>query len=96
MAIFRLLLLVAFLVAGLAVGSLNTQRIVLDFGFATLVTTTGIAVMVSLLAGVLLGGGLVMATGVLPLRARLGRVRRAAGLPAAGQPGMPPPPYKET
>ena len=64
MAILRLLLLVAFLAAGLVVGSLNRQRIVLDFGLAEVVTTTGIAVMVALLAGVLLGG-VTMALGML-------------------------------
>ena len=91
MAILRLLLLVAFLAAGLVVGSLNRQRIVLDFGLAEVVTTTGIAVMVALLAGVLLGGGLVLATSVLPLRTRLGRAQRAAAS-AAAKPADPEPP----
>ena len=96
MAILRLLLLVAFLAAGLVVGSLNRQRIVLDFGLAEVVTTTGIAVMVALLAGVLLGGGLVLATSVLPLRTRLGRVQRAAASAAAkpADPEPPRPPYQ--
>ena len=92
MAILRLLLLVAFLAAGLVVGSLNRQRIVLDFGLAEVVTTTGIAVMVALLAGVLLGGGLVLATSVLPLRTRLGRAQRAAAS-AAAKPADPEPPH---
>jgi len=100
MAIVRLLLLVAFLAAGLVVGSLNPQRIVLDFGVVEVVTTTGIAVMVSLLAGVLLGGGLVLVTGVLPLRARLGRAHRAAITANAAatpvEPGLPRPPYEGT
>ena len=43
MTILRLLVLVAFLAAGLVVGSLNPQRIVLDFGFVEVVTTTGVA-----------------------------------------------------
>ena len=85
MAILRLLLLVAFLAAGLVVGSLNRQRIVLDFGLAEVVTTTGIAVMVALLAGVLLGGGLVLVTSVLPLRTRLGRAERAAASADSGR-----------
>ena len=96
MAILRLLLLVAFLAAGLVVGSLNRQRIVLDFGLAEVVTTTGIAVMVALLAGVLLGGWLVLATSVLPLRTRLGRAQRAAASAAAkpADPDPPRPPYQ--
>ena len=96
MDILRLLLLVAFLAAGLVVGSLNRQRIVLDFGLAEVVTTTGIAVMVALLAGVLLGGGLVLATSVLPLRTRLGRAQRAAASAAAkpADPEPPRPPYQ--
>ena len=96
MAILRLLLLVAFLAAGLVVGSLNRQRIVLDFGLAEVVTTTGIAVMVALLAGVLLGGGLVLATSVLALRTRLGRAQLAAASAAAkpADPEPPRPPYQ--
>ena len=84
MTILRLLVLAAFLAAGLVVGSLNPQRIVLDFGVAEVVTTSGIAIMVSLLAGVLLGGAIVMASTVLPLRARLRRATRPA--PAAADP----------
>jgi len=94
MTILRLLVLVAFLAAGLVVGSLNPQRIVLDFGVAEIVTTTGIAIMVSLLAGVLLGGGIVMATTVLPLQARLRRANRpVAGTSPADEPR---PPYPGT
>ena len=93
MAFVRLLVLVAFLVAGLVVGSLNPQRIALDFGIVEVVTTTGIAIMVSLLAGVLLGGGMVMATTVLPLHARL---RRASRPVAATMPDGTRPPYPGT
>lgn len=96
MAILRLLLLAAFLAAGLVIGSLNRQRIVLDFGIAEVVTTTGIATMVALLAGVLLGGGLVLVTSVLPLRARLGRAQRAAAAGTVPEPASPPPPYQGT
>ncbi|AKC85451.1 hypothetical protein [Pseudoxanthomonas suwonensis] len=98
MTILRLLLLAAFLAAGLVVGSLNPQRIVLDFGIVEVVTTTGIAVMVSLLAGVLLGGGIVMATTVLPLQARLRRASRPAAdaTTAPAAPESPRPPYQGT
>ena len=95
MTILRLLVLAAFLAAGLVVGSLNPQRIVLDFGIAEVVTTSGIAIMVSLLAGVLLGGGIVMATTVLPLQARLRRASRPAATVAVAEEG-PRPPYQGT
>jgi len=95
MTILRLLVLVAFLAAGLVVGSLNPQRILLDFGVVEIVTTTGVAIMVSLLAGVLLGGGIVVATTVLPLQAQLRRARRpVAAAPAT--PEEPRPPYQGT
>ncbi len=97
MTILRLLALVAFLAAGLVVGSLNPQRIVLDFGLVEVVTTTGVAVMVALLAGVLLGGGIVMATTVLPLQARLRRAGKAAApATATPPPEGPRPPYQGT
>ena len=96
MAIVRLLLLLAFLAVGLVVGSLNRQRIVLDFGFAEIVTTTGIALMVALLAGVLIGGGLVLVSSVLPLRARLGRARRVAAGADSPESLQPPDPYQGT
>ena len=95
MTILRLLVLVAFLAAGLVVGSLNPQRILLDFGVVEIVTTTGVAIMVSLLAGVLLGGGIVVATTVLPLQARLRRARRPVPV-APAAPDEPRPPYQGT
>ena len=95
MSILRLLVLVAFLAAGLVVGSLNPQKVVLDFGIAEVVTTSGVAIMVSLLAGVLLGGGIVMATTVLRLQARLRRASRPAPPAAVAEEG-PRPPYPGT
>ncbi|RRN54744.1 DUF1049 domain-containing protein [Pseudoxanthomonas sp. SGNA-20] len=77
MNILRLLVLLAFVAIGLVVGSLNSQRLRLDFGLAEVSTTSGIAIVVALLAGVLLGGGLVVASTVLPLHARLRRLERA-------------------
>ncbi|ADV27233.1 hypothetical protein Psesu_1386 [Pseudoxanthomonas suwonensis 11-1] len=76
MNIFRLLVLLAFLAIGLVVGSLNSQQLRLDFGMIEVNTTSGIALVTSLLAGVLLGGGLVVASTVLPLHARLRRLER--------------------
>jgi len=90
MNIFRLLVLLAFVVAGLVVGSLNSQRILLDFGLAEVATTSGVAIVAALLAGVLLGGGLVLVSTVIPLHARLRRATRAAQAPAGAEPAPPP------
>jgi|SRR5690606_8505564 len=85
MNILRMLVLLAFVAIGLVVGSLNSQRLSLDFGVTEVVTTSGIAIVAALLAGVLLGGGLVVATTVLPLQARLRRLTRTrAPGPAEG------------
>lgn len=80
MNMLRLLVLLAFLAIGLVVGSLNSQRLLLDFGVAEVVTTSGIAIVVALLAGVLLGGGMVVASSVLPLQRRLRRAARDQAL----------------
>ena len=93
MNILRLLALLLFLAVGLVVGSLNSQRILLDFGLLEVVTTSGIAIVVALLAGVLLGGGLVVASTVLPLQARLRRACRVQAQPSA--PASRPDPYQE-
>ena len=76
MRLIRLLIALACLVAGIAVGALNTQPVQLDLGFAKLATSLGVAVMVALLLGVLAGGLAMAASVVLPLRQRL---RRAEG-----------------
>ena len=51
MRLFRLLIALACLVAGIAVGGLNTQAVQLDLGFAQLPTSLGVAVLVALLLG---------------------------------------------
>lgn len=78
MKVVRLLILLAVLVGGLVIGSLNSQRIDISLGFWVLQTTSGIAIIVSLLLGTLLGGALVTAGVVIPLYARLRRANKAA------------------
>lgn len=78
MKIIRLLILLAVLVAGLVVGSLNSQRVDISLAFWVLQTTSGIAIIVSLLLGALLGGALVTAGVVIPLYAKLRRANKAA------------------
>ncbi|MBN6151607.1 DUF1049 domain-containing protein [Xanthomonas sp. AmX2] len=82
MKIARLLILLAFLLAGLVIGSLNSQPILVDFGFTGINTTSGIAIMVSLFAGVLIGAALVLASLVIPLYAKLRRANKAAAASA--------------
>ncbi len=77
MRLFRLLIALACLAAGIAVGGLNTQAVRLDLGFVQLPTSLGVAVLVALLLGVVIGGLALTASVVLPLRQRLRRVESA-------------------
>jgi len=81
MRLIRLLVAIACLAIGIAIGALNTQRVQLDLGFAYVPTSLGIAVLASLLLGVVIGGLVLTASVVLPLRQRLRRtqVRNAPG-----------------
>ena len=78
MKVFRLLILLAVLVGGLVVGSLNSQPIEISLAFWVLKTTSGLAIIASLLLGALVGGGLVMASLVVPMYAKLRRANKAA------------------
>lgn len=83
MNIFRLIVALFFLVAGLVIGFLNdSPAITLDLVFFQWSTTPGNAIILSLLTGVVVGGSIVFATLVLPLYAKL---RKAA----KGQPSAP-------
>ena len=73
MRLIRLLIALACLAAGVAVGALNTQAVLLDLGFLRLPTSLGVVVLVALLLGVLIGGLALAASVVLPLRQRLRR-----------------------
>lgn len=77
MKVVRLLILLAVLVGGLVIGSLNSASIEVSLGFWALRTTSGIAIIVSLLLGTVLGGALVAAGVVIPLYARLRRANKA-------------------
>ncbi|MGE8214276.1 MULTISPECIES: lipopolysaccharide assembly protein LapA domain-containing protein [unclassified Stenotrophomonas] len=88
MKVFRLLILLAVLVGGLVVGSLNSEPIKISLAFWVLETTSGIAIIASLLLGALVGGGLVMASLVVPMYAKLRRANKAA-LTATPEPVTP-------
>ena len=51
MRLLRLIAAFACIVLGAIVGALNTQRVVLDLGFATIPTSLGLGVLLALLLG---------------------------------------------
>lgn len=78
MNLFRLLVLLAFLLVGLIIGALNSERLVIDLGVTSISTSSGIAIIVSLLAGVALGAAIVLAGVVIPLYSRLRQANKLA------------------
>ena len=84
MNIFRLIIALAFLATGLLIGVLNTQPITLKLLFTQIETSSGVAIILSLLAGVIIGGLIALATLVWPLYNKLRKAnKQAATTPAA-------------
>ena len=84
MRLIRLLIALICLAAGAILGALNRQPVVIDLGLGVLPPTSlGIALIVALLAGVLIGGVAISASVALPLRRRLARAERAAATSTA-------------
>ena len=71
-----ILLLLAAAAAGAIFGALNSQSIDLDFYFTSVSIAKGGVLLCALLLGWLLGGLLVWATLVIPLRRRVRRLVR--------------------
>ena len=90
MNIFRLMVALLFLVAGLVVGVWNRQDIILSLPFVEgIPTTSGIAIILALLCGVVIGGLIIMATLVWPLYAKLRKVsKHAIATPQPPAPGI--------
>ncbi len=86
MRLLRVLVAMSCLAVGIAVGALNPQTITLDLGVAVLRTTLGVAILVSLLIGVVVGGLVMTASVVLPLRQRLRRAEGGRSNPASTSP----------
>lgn len=86
----RLIIALLFLAVGLIVGVLNTQPIVLKLLFTDIPTSSGVAIILSLLFGVIIGGLIVMATMVLPLYAKLRKAARPASTAPAAPSVVPP------
>jgi lipopolysaccharide assembly protein A len=78
MRLLRILLALACLAAGIVVGALNTQLVRLDLGLVELTPSLGVALILALLLGVLVGGLALAASVVWPLRRRLARAERGA------------------
>jgi hypothetical protein len=78
MRVLHLIAALLFVAAGIAVGALNPQPVVLDLGIVHLRTTLGIAVLVTLLIGAILGGLAIALSVVVPLQQRLRAQRRAS------------------
>ncbi|MBB1060495.1 lipopolysaccharide assembly protein LapA domain-containing protein [Marilutibacter spongiae] len=76
MRLIRLIIAFVCLAVGAILGALNRDLVDIDFAVARVTTTLGVALIVSLLSGVLLGGLAIAASVVLPLRRRLGRLER--------------------
>ena len=84
MRLFRMLIALACLAMGIVVGALNPQSVVIDLGLSRATTTLGVALLLALLAGVLVGGLAVTMSVVLPLRQRLRRAAQARDVRAEG------------
>lgn len=80
--LFRMLMALACILSGAAVGVLNTQPVVLDLGFAALHGTLGLSVLVALLLGVIVGGAILAIAVVAPLRRQLRIARSPSRKPA--------------
>ncbi|MCE7031393.1 lipopolysaccharide assembly protein LapA domain-containing protein [Lysobacter sp. GX 14042] len=78
MRLIRLLIAIACILLGALVGALNVQPVVVNLGFAGIPANLGIALIVALLLGALLGG----------LAVAAGRMRPAGAPPPppAGRP----------
>jgi len=80
MRLIRFLIALLFVAAGVLIGALNPQAVVIDLGFVELPATLGVALLVSVLIGAILGGLMLSVSLVLPLRQQL---RRTHGKQAA-------------
>ena len=90
MNVIRLLLLLAVLIGGLIIGAANSQAITLSLVFWELQTTSGMAIICSLLLGALVGGGFVLASVVIPLYSKLRRAQKAPAPVELGATQVPP------
>lgn len=84
MRVIRLLLALMSIAVGIATGALNPQAVTLDLGIVLLPATLGVLVLSTLLLGAILGGIMMVASVVLPMRRRLRQARTPSGQTATG------------
>ncbi|AOD14858.1 LapA family protein [Xanthomonas fragariae] len=90
MKVFRLLVMLAFLLVGLIIGAVNSQDVTLDFLFSNVHTTSGIAIIVALLVGVLIGAGMVLVSVVIPIYSKLRQANKAVAVSRVDARPIPP------
>jgi len=83
MRILQLLIALLFIAAGVVIGWLNPQMLTLDFYYSHVEVGVGVAMLLAVLAGALLGGLAVTAGVVWPLRRRLRRTQRDIAPPSS-------------
>ncbi|ASL00794.1 lipopolysaccharide assembly protein LapA domain-containing protein [Xanthomonas axonopodis pv. cajani] len=83
MKVLRLLVMLAFLLVGLIIGAVNSQDVTLDFLFCSVHTSSGVAIIVALLVGVLIGAGMVLVSVVIPLYSKLRQANKAVAVSRA-------------
>ncbi|MET0289967.1 MAG: LapA family protein [Pseudoxanthomonas sp.] len=83
MNIVRLILAILLIAVGLVAGVQNTEPVTLNFLTASVQTSSGVAIMLSVLLGVIAGALIVLATMVWPLYSKLRRLNREAARTAS-------------
>lgn len=78
MPLLRTLIALVFVMLGILFGALNRDVMRIDLFFTTLQASIGLTVLLVLLLGCLLGGLVVLATVVWPMRSALAKVEKAA------------------
>ncbi|MEO6173009.1 MAG: lipopolysaccharide assembly protein LapA domain-containing protein [Arenimonas sp.] len=78
MPLLKTLLALAFVIMGIVFGALNRDVMHIDLFFTTLQASIGLTVLLVLLLGCLLGGLVVLATVVWPMRSNLIKAEKAA------------------
>ncbi len=78
MPLLKTLIALAFIIIGIVFGALNRDVMRIDLFFTTLQASIGLTVLLVLLLGCLLGGLVVLATVVWPMRANLVKAEKAA------------------
>lgn len=83
MPLLKTFLALAFIIMGIVFGALNRDVMRIDLFFTTLQASIGLTVLLVLLLGCLLGGLVVLATVVWPMRANLSKAEKTVAKLAA-------------